>query len=124
METFKGTPGPWFVIDSTGKHSQKTGKYTGTFDIINREQFEVGMKAIADAKPYGGNFPELEEARANAKLIAASPDMLEAIQCALNLKDLWSAQQHGTVSVDHEGEMQALQKMQDKLEAALKKATA
>jgi hypothetical protein len=81
MVDFKGTPGPWFVIDSTGKHSQKTGKYTGTFDIINREQYEVGMKVIGEAKPYGGeHFPELDEASANARLIAASPDMIAELK--------------------------------------------
>jgi hypothetical protein len=80
MSEFKGTPAPWFVCDSTGKHSQKEGKYTGTFDIINRKQYEVGMKVIGDVKPYGGeHFPEHEEARANAKLIAAAPDMYEAL---------------------------------------------
>lgn len=74
MSDFKGTPGPWFVCDSTMKRTTKDG-HSGTFDIINREQYEIGMKVIGDVKPYGGNFPDKDEAQANAKLIAAAPDM-------------------------------------------------
>jgi len=45
--------------------------------------------------------------------------MIEAIQYALNLIDLWGAGQYGTVSADHEGEMQALKNMELKLRSAL-----
>lgn len=120
MSTTTFTPEPLFVKDRSEIIS---GKRVGTLDILNREQHEEGYKWIGDVKPYGGVFPDHEEAKAYAKLFAASPDMLKAIQCALNLKDLWSAHQHGTISADHAGEMEALQKMQDKLEAALAKAT-
>lgn len=45
--------------------------------------------------------------------------MEEAIRYAINIKDLWSAGQAGTVSADHEGELQALQKMEDLFTQAL-----
>ena len=64
-----------------------------------------------------------EVIQANAKLTISAPDMYEAIKSALNIKDLWSAQQHGTISADHEGELLALRTMETMLQAALDKAT-
>lgn len=130
MSEVKHTPGPWIIVDNVqpplpGYEARSSAKHIGTFDIKTEpcEDHEVGLW-LGAVHPYEcSGFTSKEQAAANAKLIAAAPDMLEAIQCALNIKDLWSAQQHGTVSADHAGEMEALQKMQDKLEAALAKAT-
>jgi hypothetical protein len=121
MSKLKITPGPWYIKD--GSHIAD-GKRIGAIDILDQPDYEMDVKHIANVNPYGGiYFPEHERALKYARLIAAAPDMFEAIQCALNLKDLWSAQQSGTVSADHSGEMEALQAMQDKLEAAIAKAT-
>lgn len=112
-----------FVVDYS---VVKDGARAGTIDILTKNRFELGSKWIAQVMPYGttkGNFPDHDEAKAYAHLFAASPDLLNAIQHALNLKDLWSADQYGTVSADHEGEMQALKEMQNMLEAAYLKAT-
>jgi len=79
MEALKFTPGPWYVHDGTRPREYKEG-HTGTFDILNTECYQVGGKVMADVKPYGGNFPEREEAKANAYLIAAAPDLFEALQ--------------------------------------------
>ena len=48
---------------------------------------------------------------------------IEAIKYAMNIKDLWSAQQSGTFSADHEGEMQALSKMEQQFKDIISKST-
>lgn len=114
MSRTKHTPGPWILTPREG---------SDTTDIVS--SCEHGWEIATVIGGINDSFTEAGSAEsiANAKLIAAAPDMYEAIQCALNLKDLWSAQQHGTISADHAGEMEALKAMQDKLEAALQKAT-
>lgn len=109
----KHTPGPWEVRDEFSPYEY------GTVEVYK----EDGNKWIASALGTHVGPSTKEEAKANANLIAASPDLLEAIQHALNLKDLWSADQYGTVPSDYEGTKNALQQMQDKLEAAYLKAT-
>lgn len=68
---FKGTKGDWVVgIDNNHLESYVTTK----------------THRIADVKHYGSKIhptklePTLEEGRANAKLIAAAPFLLEALQ--------------------------------------------
>lgn len=86
MKTFKGTPGPWYLKDGTHLNDDGTG-FIGTFDIINMEHYEDGVISIACAHPYGpkknGGFPTREEAKANASLMAAAPDLLEVLCLAL-----------------------------------------
>lgn len=76
MSEVKFTPGPWYVI--YGTHNRKDGLgMTGTFDIKNQTKNGLDCKWLADVKPYGGSgFSDYEEAKANAHLIAAAPDML------------------------------------------------
>lgn len=64
---------------------------------------------------------DIPECTANAKLIAAAPDMYNAIKLALNIKDLWAPV--CDPGIEHEGEAQALQSMLTALEAAMAKAT-
>lgn len=67
METFKGTPGPW-VRESTGRG--------------------IGPVSTDDDQSYGMvipiayvDFGESDEAQnSNARLIAAAPELLEALQ--------------------------------------------
>lgn len=113
------TPEPLYVYDST---SPIGNGFHGTFDIINQPNYGNGVKIMGDVKPYGGErFCTHEEAKAYAKLFAASPDMLKAIRLALNIKDLWAPV--SDPGIEHEGEAQALQSMLNELEAAYKKAT-
>lgn len=63
-----------------------------------------------------------KEAQENAKLIAAAPDMLAAIQSALRIADLWHPR-NAIYADEHEAEMQALNKMKESFLSAIKKAT-
>jgi hypothetical protein len=120
MET-KHTPGPWIAVDATRNREDGRGK-TGTFDIKNVSKAAKDRKWLADVKPYGSvGFTGYEEAKANACLIAAAPDMLKAIELTLNIKDLWAPVTD--VSSEYEGEAQALQSMFETLQAAYLKAT-
>lgn len=82
MKEFKGTPGPWFKDDdswSDGEHC-----------VISSEKRE-GMVHIAMVSGGGSesgfedNFAS--EQKANARLIAAAPELLEALQDALHAHD-------------------------------------
>lgn len=69
----KHTPGPWvFRPDVTDQ-----GFYIETLDKTHRKTF------IAD---IGGGLQSMEEIKANAKLIAAAPEMLYALKKLVNLK--------------------------------------
>jgi hypothetical protein len=104
MRDTKHTPGPWHVIDFAG------------FRSIHNEPFYCAVNLLDEAY--------CENAEANAKLAAAAPTMLEALQRALNIVDLWGAGQHGTITPKecHEGELQALQKMENEIRSAINKA--
>lgn len=65
MDT-KHTPGPWHV---TGKHAECEVRYVGV-DTSDRHS-----QQIATLYGFGG-----EQQEANARLIAAAPELLEAIQ--------------------------------------------
>ena len=68
MGTFKGTKGEWVAWEHT----------PNTFAIKpNGSRTEL-------ARVYAGGDVEVDEMKANAKLIAAAPEMLEALT---NLKD-------------------------------------
>lgn len=80
----KHTPGPWYVHDSVSNH-YRTKEQVGTYDIRTAPLgcHDNGIW-IGDVKPYGGDgFTNKETAKANAYLIAAAPDLLEALQLAL-----------------------------------------
>jgi hypothetical protein len=81
MSDFKGTPGPWIIVSSVQPPADGTklsAKHIGTFDIKTeaRGWHDSGLW-VAAVHPYEcTGFPSEEEAAANAKLIAAAPDML------------------------------------------------
>jgi hypothetical protein len=71
-----------------------------------------------------GDNPLKEEAIANAKLITAAPELLEACNRAILLVDLW-APTYSTeeISECHIGELAALANLRSELEKAIEKAT-
>ncbi len=69
MSTPSHTPGPWHVLN----HSMQC--------IIRSENFEETFTNIAVTPGLNGN------AEANARLIAAAPDLLEACKSALDEGD-------------------------------------
>lgn len=56
----KYTPGPWYSVQYANYHNLQSGEYFGDPDLLNEE---ISVNA-----------------EANAKLAAAAPDMLEALQ--------------------------------------------
>ncbi|MBC3375761.1 hypothetical protein HU762_17565 [Pseudomonas sp. SWRI92] len=72
MET-KHTPGPWYVQDDHGRRYIETEGNDDTIAEIHRRRSKGSVYSCA-------------EAGANASLIAAAPELLEALQAA---RDLW-----------------------------------
>lgn len=80
MSEFKGTIGNWRY---SSEHSQVTTSEKGIVE---------GSKKICDISEYNKSFEEFE---ANAKLIAAAPELLEALEELLHLH---SCEQEGIAS--------------------------
>jgi hypothetical protein len=109
MKKAKHTPGPWYVIDSTENKKDSSG-IIGTFDIKNKSDVARDQKWLADVKPYGGaGFTGYEEAKANAHLIAAAPDLLAV---AIEALDFIKTHNHYVASG-----------MIDRLQSVIEKAT-
>ena len=66
MET-KHTPGPW-VVDPDSPT-----------DISPADDLRLGIASICHADEAGGRWEFGRQSKANAKLIAAAPDLLEAL---------------------------------------------
>jgi len=60
------TPGPW----------------TASFPVIRDQK---SLHILADCSPRDGAHASEEECRANARLIAAAPDLEEALEALLNI---------------------------------------
>jgi len=71
------TPGPWRVEDGSTVYGSRAGK---------TDKFEV-----CDCKGYAG------EREANARLIAAAPDLLEAVRLTVELLDSDGRNSNSTV---------------------------
>ena len=68
MKEFKGTPGPWRVSEKRG-------------DLIDIRHNSNGIGAISlNLAHVVARQSWLKEAEANAKLIAAAPELLEALR--------------------------------------------
>lgn len=81
------TPGPWeephFVRDDIECNCASVVEqgFAGGICTIHLDN---GIVSIADG---GNDAPKLEEARANARLIAASPELLEALEAFVEETD-------------------------------------
>ena len=71
-ETVKHTPGPWEFIDAT---NSATYKFAPTC-IIKSGDKQIASFSWNDNSPW---FPTKAESQANARLIAAAPDLLEVV---------------------------------------------
>lgn len=77
-ESNKFTPGPWEVVEDI-RYEDKESQYTAGFDIFNFDGTSVvGCEGISG---------DSEKERANAILIAAAPDLLEALENLLKAFD-------------------------------------
>lgn len=78
MKGFKGTPGPWFIDNGRA----------------------IGPKSTEDDQSYGMIIPvgwvefdpEVEVQIANQRMMAAAPELLEALQIICFFEDISSAQ--------------------------------
>lgn len=78
MSEFKGTPGPWFIDNGRA----------------------IGPKSTEDDQSYGMIIPvgwvefdpEVEVQVANQRMMAAAPELLEALQIICFFEDISSAQ--------------------------------
>lgn len=78
MKEFKGTPGPWFIDNGRA----------------------IGPKSTEDDQSYGMIIPvgwvefdpEVEVQIANQRMMAAAPELLEALQIICFFEDISSAQ--------------------------------
>ena len=75
MSEFKGTKGPWRVSEKVGDfiHIRHDNNYPGAMSL--------NLAHITARASWS------KEAEANARLIAAAPDLLEALQDALHAYD-------------------------------------
>ena len=80
MKEFKGTPGPWEVEDN------------GYFYDINAVRGTVG-NVCSSASWFDNDEHRGPVAMANAHLIAAAPELLEALTSTLDEIGFWLAQQ-------------------------------
>lgn len=75
----KHTPGPWTVQER--EHS---------FRVVDSRALKFDNSRLCDVQHWAGatRGPDREEARANARLIAAAPELLEALKlCAVLVHD-------------------------------------
>ena len=68
------------------------------------------------------HWPSIDDARKIAKTIAAAPEMLEALECAMRIVDLWGPVYITKYLPSQEGECFALNEMKDRITDAIKKA--
>lgn len=80
MKGFKGTPGPWAA--------SKTGRGIGPVSGLDDQSFGMIIEVA-----YVEFDPEIEIQVANANLIAAAPELLEALTTTLDEIGHWLSQQ-------------------------------
>ena len=114
MSEAKHTPGPWAAKHTTGagwsvKMAKPRPDYTEPDPVCSMAWWQFDKPGIIDDDISG----------ANAKLIAAAPDLLAACEAALRIEELWMP-----FEWDDPDEAAAVSWMRDMFVAAIAKAKA
>lgn len=118
MSESKFTPGPW--ISETNQWGETSVKSANESDIAEWPvEYFIAEKVGGHVR--GEDFTDFSEVHANAKLIAAAPCLLAAMQAFERISDIWLPV---TASEEHEGEMTALHQARNDMLIAIAKATA
>lgn len=81
------TPGPWFVVERVQAGPAAFEEGQGCFQIVDNERPDLANTLCSRYR-----WPErADEMRANARLIAAAPDLLEALREMVAADDWISA---------------------------------
>lgn len=105
------TPGPWLVSSKVG---QRNPLYRGIVTLLTRDPY-LAVVVEDDERAYHTIDPET--LAANAALIAAAPDLLEALE-----KLLWSVEHYTNMPYANREEYEFDQEEIQQARAALRKA--
>ena len=103
------TPGPWKIVGEDMRFVYAPGK-----DGTNRFSTHVAPGHIP-------GYDDEETQQANARLIAAAPDLLAACKSIMRIRDLWLPA-GGKVDPEHMNEVRALSAMHNMLLDVIAKA--
>lgn len=79
------TPGPWTVNHDDG---ESVGILGNNGNNARGQQYVAAIQySEAAQKQYLPNIPSHEQAKANARLIAAAPELLQSLELLLNLAE-------------------------------------
>ena len=86
MSETKFTKGPWKVVDNRPKVDYPVKKgmewVKNTIEIVGFKKYTGELTCVARIDHRIGYYPIDDEDIANSKLLAAAPDMYEALECA------------------------------------------
>lgn len=97
MSDTKPTPGPWWVDETSYEH----------LEVLTDDHRQYVIATAADLRDYATGNDAIDaitvaaldgESRANARLIAAAPDLLEACEALLSAVDLDSGRSMRTIA--------------------------
>jgi hypothetical protein len=94
----KYTPGPWSIAEEGTCAVPNTGTKEGIF-IKSRGRTDVALAEGAFPGWRGGALPTIAANRANARLIASAPDLLEACKNMLWHEDKYAARKQAIAAI-------------------------
>ena len=114
-EKTKHTPGPW-IVETSGK----LPIHVGAMDRRWRDQSGIIIAAV-NPKPMIGTG-DFQESLANARLIAAAPELLDAVRLTLAGLRNGSVKAKPIIGMNPDAEEPTMEDLADILGAALAKA--